>query len=366
MHTDRSRRRAPIALLVLLAISLVAAACGGDDPAAAGSAGTREATDEQAEDLATAPEVRLGFFPNVTHAPALVGVAQGTFAAALGDTRLETSAFNAGPEATEALFADALDITYIGPNPAVNAYAQSGGEAVRLVAGSTSGGAFLVVRPGITSAADLKGQKVASPQLGNTQDVALRVWLKDEGLETNTSGGGDVSITPMANADILNAFRDDDVAGAWVPEPWATRLIQEGGGEVLVDEADLWPEGRYVTTHLLVRTAFLEEYPGTVKAILEGHLAALDLIAEDPEQAQADTNDQIEALTQKRLPDQVITSAWENLTFTADPVASSLQQSARDAESVGLLEPVELTDIYALDLLNDLLAGRGEDPVGGL
>jgi NitT/TauT family transport system substrate-binding protein len=360
------RRGLRLALLLLAGIALVAAGCGGDGGDEASASDDTSATTGGTADLATAPTVRLGFFPNVTHAPALVGVAEGTFAEALGDTQLETKTFNAGPEATEALFADALDITYIGPNPAVNAYAQSDGEAVRLVSGSTSGGAFLVVKSEIDDARDLEGEAVASPQLGNTQDVALRVWLQEEGLETDTSGGGDVSITPLANADILNAFKAGDIVGAWVPEPWATRLIQEGGGEVLVDEADLWPEGRYVTTHLLVRTAFLDEFPGTVKAILEGHLAALDLIAEDPAKAQADTNDQIEALTQKRLPDEVITAAWENLTFTADPIATSLQESAEDAESVGLLEPVDLEGIYALDLLNSLLAERGEAEVEGL
>ena len=218
------------------------------------------------------------------------------------DPKLPTATSNAGPEAVEAHFADALDVTYIGPNPAINAFAQSNGEAIRIVSGSTSGGAFLVTTPEITSAEDLKGEKVATPQLGNTQDVALRTWLQDEGLSSDTSGGGDVSIVPQANADTLTAFQNGDIAGAWVPEPWATRLIEEGGGKVLVDEATLWPEGRYVTTHIIVRTAFLDEYHGTVKAVLEGHQSALGFIESYPEQARKDTNAQIEALTDKPLP----------------------------------------------------------------
>ena len=164
------------------------------------------------------------------------------------------------------MFADALDITFIGPNPSINAYAQSNGEAIRIVAGTTSGGAYLVVKPDITSAEDLRGKTVATPQLGNTQDVALRSWLKDQDLSTDTSGGGDVAIKPQENADTLTAFKDGSIDGAWVPEPWATRLIKEGGGKVLVDEKTLWPDGKYVTTQLIVRTKFLEQYPGTVKA----------------------------------------------------------------------------------------------------
>ncbi|HSQ38187.1 MAG TPA: ABC transporter substrate-binding protein, partial [Acidimicrobiia bacterium] len=165
----------PLALLVLL-IALVAA-CGGDDPAG-------EAT-----------TLRLGYFPNVTHAPAIVGHMEGFFADALGeDVTLEVSYFNAGPEAVESLFGEALDATFIGPNPAINAYAQSNGEAIRIVAGSTSGGAFLVVRPGIEMPQDLAGATIATPQLGNTQDVALRAWLIEQELSADTAGGGDVSI----------------------------------------------------------------------------------------------------------------------------------------------------------------------------
>lgn len=364
MRPTRSNLARLLGVALLVATTPVLFGCGDDSGDSAADKTT--ATDQGATDGATADVVRLGYFPNVTHAPALVGVAEGTFADHLGDTKLETSTFNAGPEATEALFADALDITYIGPNPAINAFQKSDGEAIRIIGGATSGGAFLVVDPDIDSAEDLKGKKVASPQLGGTQDVALRVWLKDQGLSTDTAGGGDVSIVPQENADTLTAFKAGDIAGAWVPEPWATRLIQEGGGKVLVDEATLWPEGRYVTTHLIVRTEFLDQYPGTVKAVLEGHLDALDVIASDPAKAEQDTNDQIEAITQKRLPDEVIASAWKNLTFTADPIASSLEESAKHAEEVDLLEPVDLTGIYDLEILNRLLEEAGEQPVKGL
>jgi NitT/TauT family transport system substrate-binding protein len=311
--------------------------------------------------------IRLGYFPNVTHAPALVGVGNGLFQEALGPgVTLETSYFNAGPEAIEALFGEAIDATFIGPNPAINAYAQSNGEAVRIIAGSTSGGAFLVVRPGITSPADLAGATLATPQLGNTQDVALRAWLIEQGLTSDTAGGGDVSILPQSNADTLRAFQAGDIDGAWVPEPWATRLIQEGGGVVLVDERDLWPDGRYVTTHLIVRTKFLDEHPDLVAGLLEGEIAAIRFVNENPAEAQRITNDGIEAITGARLPDQVIAAAWENLTFTWDPVASSLRKSADDAVAAGLLDPVDLDGIYVLDILNRLLSAAGETQVAGL
>ncbi len=352
---------------LVLALLLGAAACGSsnDDTSSGNTTGT--AADGSAA-LATANTVRLGYFPNVTHAPAIVGVEKGFFQTALGDTKLETSTFNAGPAAVEALNAEAIDASFIGPNPAINAYAKSDGKAIRIVGGSTSGGAFLVVNQDINTPADLEGKTLATPQLGNTQDVALRAWLADEGLSADTSGGGDVSITPQENATTLTAFKSGDIDGAWVPEPWATRLIQEGDGKVLVDEATLWPEGKFVTTHLIVRTDFLDKYPGTVKALLEGEVESINFIEANSEEAKTLTNQGIEAVTQKPLPQEVIDAAWGNLTFTWDPVSSSLQQSATDAEDVGLLDPVDLTSpgIYSLDLLNEVLAGAGEPPVSGL
>jgi NitT/TauT family transport system substrate-binding protein len=357
----RSSRRLAAAVLSL---ALVFVAACGDGETSTGSPTTGAGGGTTGD--ATADTVRLGYFANVTHAPAIVGVEEGLFQQELGDTKLETSTFNAGPEAVEALFADALDITFIGPNPAVNAFAQSDGEAIRIVSGSTSGGAFLVVNQDIGTPADLAGKTLATPQLGNTQDVALRAWLKEEGYSTDTAGGGDVSVKPQANADTLSAFQAGDIDGAWVPEPWATRLIQEGDGKVLVEEADLWPNGQFVTTHVIVRTKFLEQYPGTVKAILEGELAALDFITANPTEAKTVTNAGIERITDKPLPQQVIDASWENLEFTADPIASSLAKSAEDAVEAGLLDPVELDGIYDLAILNELLVAAAEPEVEGL
>jgi NitT/TauT family transport system substrate-binding protein len=313
---------------------------------------------------AASTPLRLGYFPNVTHAPALIGIEEGILAEALGsDITLQAQAFNAGPDVVEAIFNGALDASYIGPNPAINAFTRSNGEAVRIVAGTTSGGAALVVREDIQSPEDLVGTTLASPQLGNTQDVALRAWLLEQGYETDLEGGGDVSIAPQANGQALEAFIAGEIDGAWVPEPWSTRMVEEGGGHVLVDEADLWPDGQFVTTHLIVATEFLEQHPDIVKSLLEGHLEAIQFANDEPEAAQEVVNAAIEELTQSELSPDILAAAWENLEFTVDPIASSLSVSAEHATELGLLDNAELDGIYDLSLLNEVLADAGEPEI---
>ena len=360
-RTPSHLRRRTLLLALLFPLALVAGACGSGSESSGGSTAGAASGSEPAEEEPTT--VRLGYFPNVTHASAIVGVEKGIFQEKLGDDELKVSTFNAGPAAVEALFSEALDATYIGPNPAINAFVKSNGEAIRIISGATSGGAFLVVKPEITKPADLKGEKIASPQLGGTQDVALRSWLKENGIATTAEGGGDASILPQENSQTLETFKTGDIAAAWVPEPWATRLVNEGGGKILVDEADLWPQGEFVTTHLIVRTKFLEEHPGAVRRLLEGQVAANTFIAENEAESQKLVNAGIEKITTKALAEPVITGAWKNLRFTNDPIASSLATSAEHAEEVGLLQKVDLDGIYALDLLNEVLEEAGEDPV---
>ncbi len=352
----QNRLRTP---LTLAAVALLAAgplsACGGDD-----DGGSENSTSGGGD----APTLTLGYFPNVTHATAIAGVEQGIFEEELGDSAsLETANFDTGTEAVEAMLAGEIDATYIGPNPAINAHAQSGGEAIRIVAGATSGGASLVVNPEIQSPEDLAGATLATPSLGNTQDVALRAWLGEQGYETDTEGGGDVSIAPQENSATLETFVSGDIDGAWVPEPWATRLQLEGEGEVLVDEADLWPDGRFVTTHLIVSTEFLDENAEAVEGLIRGHLAADDFVNGEAEEAKTVVNGGIDEISGAALAPELIDAAWENLEFTVDPIASSLEESAGDAEEVGLLEPVELDGIYDLSILNRLLADEGESEV---
>jgi NitT/TauT family transport system substrate-binding protein len=352
-------------LTPLLALALLAAACSDDGSAEAGVSDADGSQQSAGLDAEPSGSLRLGYFPNVTHAPALIGVQEGIFDQALGDAEVEYSTFNAGGEAIEAMLGDSIDATFIGPNPAINGYSQDEG-LLRIVAGATSGGASLVVRDGIDSVADLAGTTLATPALGNTQDVALRAWLADEGYETDQAGGGEVSVTPQDNPDTLTAFLDGSIDGAWLPEPWATRLVNEAAGHVLLDEAELWPDGEFVTTHLIVSASYLEENPANVRALIEGFLESLEIANDDAAEAQAIVNDGIEADTTNRLDDETIAGAWENLTFTPDPIASSLAKSTDDAVEVGLLEDVDLNGIYDLTILNDLLAERGEAGVDGL
>jgi NitT/TauT family transport system substrate-binding protein len=342
-----------IASVVAVAAAVVATVASSGVKAAEPAA--RPARDD-------ASEVRLGYFPNLTHATAIVGVSKGLFANELGKgVKFTTATFNAGPAAVEALFSGAIDLTYIGPNPAINAFVKSHGKAVRVIAGATSGGAFFVVDPSITNAADLKGKKVASPQLGNTQDVALRAWLQSQGLKVSLTGASDVTILPQENAQTLEAFKQHQIAGAWVPEPWASRLILEGAGKVLVDERDLWPDRAYVTTHLLVRADFLDEHPETVKKLLRAHVEAGEWLRAHGDEAKTLVNEQIAKITGKKIEEKLLSASWGNLAFTNDPIAGSLKKSAQDAEKAGLLQlgGIDLSKIYALDLLNGVLKDRG-------
>lgn len=307
--------------------------------------------------------LRLGYFPNVTHATAIVGVANGTLADKLGSgVTLQPITFNAGPEATEALFSGAIDATYIGPNPAINAFIKSNGQAIRIIAGATSGGAFLVVRDGISSAADLRGKKIASPQLGNTQDVALRSWLASQGLVTDAQGGGDVEIKPQPNSQTLDTFKQGQIDGAWVPEPWATQMVN-AGGHVLVDERTVWPNGQYVTTQLIVSTTFLQAHPDVVKRLLQGLVATTDYVNQNSGAAQATVASEITRITGSSISTDVLATAWGNLTFTVDPISSSLQKSADSARELGFLQTSDLKGIYDLTLLNQVLSEAGRPAI---
>jgi NitT/TauT family transport system substrate-binding protein len=339
----------------LTTVALVAAVAACSPGSAAADASARPGL---------AAELRLGYFANVTHAPALVGVANGLFAAKLGGTRLSTQVFNAGPAAIESLNAGAIDAAFVGPSPAINAYVKSKGAAVRIVAGSTSGGASLVVRPGISSAADLKGADLASPGLGGTQDVALRTWLSGQGLKSSITGGGDVTITPTENAQTLQLFAAGKIDGAWLPEPWASRLVLEAGGKVLVDETDLWDGGRFPTTELIVSTAYLERHPETVEALVGGTVAAVDWLTANPTTSAGVVTAQIAKLTgAKPLPPAVMARAVRNITFTVDPLAATLPALLADAVAAGTTQKASLAGIGDLSVLNKVLAGQGRPPV---
>jgi NitT/TauT family transport system substrate-binding protein len=349
-------RRTAIAAVLVLALGL--AACSSKS-SSSGSAGSSSATRPPAPHVT----LRLGYFPNLTHATALVGLKEGIFARALGpDVTLRTSSFNAGPAEVQALFAGALDAAYLGPNAAVNAFTQSNGSAIVVISGATSGGAELVVKPSITSVAQLKGTKLATPQLGNTQDVALRYWLSTKGLRTDTQGGGDVSILPQSNSTAVQAFRSGAIDGGWLPEPYATQLVQ-AGGHILVDERSLWPGGKFATTVLAVTKAFLRAHPDVVKALLEGQVQANDFVNKNTAQAQADAAAEIAAVAGGAPAAKVVAEAWPEMTFTDDPVASSFLADVAHAAAVGVAKSVPLTGLVDVTLLNQVLSAAGEPAV---
>ncbi len=311
--------------------------------------------------------VRVGAFPNITHPQAMIGKGNGAFEKALGpNVKINWKTFNAGPAAVEALFAGAIDMTYIGPNPAITAYVRSGGEAVRVVAGAASGGAALVVRNdgGINKPEDFRGKKVASPQMGNTQDVALRAWLKAHGMKS-TDKGGEVQVIPLANPDQLTLFLKKQLDAAWAPEPWATRLIREGNGRLFLDERDLWPKGQFVTAHLIVRTKFLQEHPDLVKNWLRAHVELTDWINGHLPEAKQALNAQIQKETGKALPPAVLDEAFGRLQVTYDPLHTALLTAAKSAFDAGFLgrQMPDLNGMYDLSLLNQVLREKGKKAI---
>jgi NitT/TauT family transport system substrate-binding protein len=311
--------------------------------------------------------IHVGAFPNITHPQAMVGKANGWFEKAMGpNIQIDWKSFNAGPSAVEALFAGAIDMTYIGPNPAISGYVRSNGEALRIVAGATSGGAALVVRnnSGIQKPEDFHGKKVASPQMGNTQDVALRAWLKAHGMKS-TDKGGDVQVIPLANPDQLTLFLKGELDGAWAPEPWATRLIREGNGRLFLDERTLWPEGKFITAHLIVRTKFLQEHPDVVKNWIRAHVELTDWINGHLPESKKLLNQQIQKETGKALPDAVLEEAFGRLQVTYDPLRASLMNAAQSAFDAGFLgrQMPDLSRLYELSLLNQVLAEKGKKAI---
>ncbi len=336
-----------LALLIGAGAAVASTVSGNNDAAAAPASGTTAAA-----------ELKLGYFGNITHGPALVGVNKGFIAKDLGQTKLSTQVFNAGPAAIEALNAGAIDATYIGPNPAINSYVKSKGESISIIAGAASGGAQLVVRPDITSA-DLKGKKIATPQLGGTQDVALRAWLGKQGYKTSPDGGGDVTIDPTENAQTLKLFQDGKLDGAWLPEPWASRLVLQAGAKVLVDEKDLWDKGEFVTTVLIVNKRFAAEHPETVKALLKGHVESVNWLTAAPAAEKASVlNAALKESGGAALPADVVERSLKNITFTVDPLAGTYQKLQQDGVDAGTTKQADITGIFDLTALNSLAAKK--------
>ncbi|MFK0118024.1 ABC transporter substrate-binding protein [Streptomyces sp. NPDC090994] len=348
-------------LAALAALPLLLTACGYGSESTDDDQRTGVAAD--AEKL-SADEVRIGYFPNLTHATALVGVQEGLFQKELGGTTIKASTFNAGPSEIEALNSGSIDIGWIGPSPAINGYTKADGKNLRIIGGSASGGVKLVVNPDkIKSEDDLKGKKIATPQLGNTQDVAFLNWIAEQGWKVDAqSGKGDVSVVRSDNKVTPDAYKSGSIDGAWVPEPTASKLVADGA-KVLLDESDLWPDKKFVITNIIVSQKFLEEHPDVVEAVLRGSVETNKWINANPDEAKASANKALEKLSGKALPTEVIDPAWKSITFLDDPLASTLDTEAEHAVKAGLLEQPNLKGIYDLAPLNKVLEAEGEAPV---
>src|SRR5215218_2347883 len=307
--------------------------------------------------------LRIGYFLNINHAQAVIGLGKGDFQRALGNNiEVKTQIFNAGPSAMEALFANQIDVTYIGTNPAINGYVQSNGEALRIISGAASGGAVFVVRndSGINSPQDLAKKKFSSPQLGNTQDVALRKYLLDNGYKTKENGGN-VEVIPAKTGDIVSLMIKKEIDGAWVPEPWGAKLIKEANAKVLVDERDLWPEGKFVTAHIIARTDYLQRNPDVIKKLLEAHIDETNWINGNPEEALQIFNGELNKLTGKTIPEEEYREGISRIELTYNPLKESLFKSANDAFDIGFLGKTrpDLSEIYDVTILKEVLKEMG-------
>jgi NitT/TauT family transport system substrate-binding protein len=294
-----------------------------------------------------------------------VGIQKGFFTKELGSgVTLKLTPFSSGTQEATALLAGQLDAAYVGPNPTIKAWQTSNGTLIKVISGAASGGAELVVKSGIASATKLKGQSLATPSLGNTQDVALRYWLKQHGLSATATGGGDVGIKPVTpNSAAVLQFKSGQIAGGWEPAPYDIQMVADGG-HVLVNEASLWPGGKFVTTDLVVTQAFLAAHPSAVNGLLKGQIDANNFIHSDQAAAEAAANAELTSTTGKGLKSSVLSAAFQQITFTNDPIASSLAADAQHAVAVGLLKPVSnITGLYDLGPLNKLLAAAGDPQV---
>ncbi|MDH6132491.1 NitT/TauT family transport system substrate-binding protein [Kitasatospora sp. MAA4] len=357
----RARRTAIAAVAGLTAVTLLSACSGyGSKAPKASSIPSANASGAKL----SADTVKIGYFANLTHGTPLVGLQEGLFQKELGATQVKTQIFNAGPAEIEALNAGSIDIGWVGPSPAINGYVQSKSQDLKIIGGSASGGVKLVVNPAkISSLDDLKGKKIATPQLGNTQDVALLNYLAGKGFtEDPQSGKGDVSVIRTDNKVTPDAYSSGAIDGAWVPEPTASALVAKGA-KVLLDESDIWPNKQFVITNIVVSQKFLTAHPDVVEAVLRGSVNTNAFIKANPDKAKQDANTAIQAAGGSSLAPAVLDPAWSSIQFLDDPLAGTLQTEADHAVTAGLLKKPDISGIYDLTLLNKVLKAAGQPAV---
>lgn len=307
--------------------------------------------------------LRLGYFANLTHGVALAGTARGTFADHLDGAHIDPQVFQNGPAAVQAMLAGALDIAYLGPNPAITAWVRTKGRGVRLLAGGAQNGAALVVRKQITSVEGLRGHSVSTPQLGGTQDVALKTLLQQRGIPTGPASD-QVEVLWMANSQTRDQFKQGRLDASYQAEPWVSRLVEEAGAHVLVDETSSWPEHRFATTSVVVSQDYLERCPEQVEQFLAAHVETARWITGNRPQAATVLNAQIKKLTGKKLKKAVITRAMKNVEFSWDPMMANVAEVARHTwETKGIdIEP-DLHDMADVRPLNRVLAAQNQPTV---
>lgn len=284
-------------------------------------------------------KIRVAYFPNIGHAVAITGLEKEIFAEHLGNqTLIETKLFDSGPQVIESMFANSIDIAYVGPGPAINGFLKSENGNLKILSGAASGGATFVVHPDseINSASDFSGKRIAAPQIGNTQDVSLRHYLSEHNLKP-VAKGGSVVVLNVPNPDIYTLFTKGEIDGAWVPEPWATILVQELGGKRLFQEEELWSDNRFASVLLIGRQEFVEENPQLTQDWLEAHQETIDWINSNPKQTRIIFNQFMENTMGQSLSDSVIDEALSNLEITSDIIPESITIFAERANELGYL-----------------------------
>jgi sulfonate transport system substrate-binding protein len=305
-------------------------------------------------------QLRLGYFPNVTHAQALVGLAKGEFQKEFSlPVDFVPRVFNSGPSAIEALLADAIDLTYVGPSPAINGFVRSQGKALRVISGAASGGAVFVKRAGVSLGRkeDYAGKRFAAPQIGNSQDISLRSYLNDLGYLPKEKGGN-VEVLPLANPDILMLFLRKEIDGAWVPEPWGAILVQRGNGSVLIDERDLWPDRKFATAVLVASKRILDERPDWVRRFLKLHVKLTRWVQENPEEAKQLINREITRLTRKPMPEKILEEAFSRFEVTSDPIPSSLVTFFQRARRLNYIRRGDIEGLCDLRYLDEITLNK--------
>ena len=292
-----------------------------------------------ASDESNENKLRIAYFPNIGHAVPIVGMDKGFFEAGVGNaTKIETRVFDSGPQAIESIFANSVDLAYVGPGPAINGFLNSENNAVQILAGAASGGASFIVHPEseITSVSDFAGKKIAAPQIGNTQDVSLRHYLSENGLKSAEKGGS-VIVYNIPNPDIYTLFVKDEIDGAWVAEPWATILETELHGKRLFHEEELWPNQEFASVLLIANTNYVEENPVLVANLIDSHQKTVDWINENPIETRDIFNDFLNSYLGQPLSDDVVDVALSNLLITYDPLPDSIHSFAEKANTLGYL-----------------------------